>query len=130
MKFYHAILIFTFLVLLEMAMNPDIRDCKTFSGNFVLFLHHIISVFGYTGPFLFSVYKIHLLFLIFVFAGFFYFKRCWITIMHNYLCEIEDLQKFKNIHYHVSDFFNLDPLVYHNVLHSGLMLYDIYKIVF
>lgn len=129
LKFHQALAIFAFLVLLEIVLNPDIRECNTISGHIVLVFHHIISVFGYATPFLFAIYKIHLAFIIIVFAGFFYFKRCWITIMHNYLCEIEDLEKFKNIHYHVSNLFGWNPLVYHNLLHSCLLLYDVYKIM-
>ena len=92
----------------------------------VSFLHHFGSIYLLLSPFLFNNYLLHLLILIVVLSGWFYFKMCIITVWYNKLCGF----KFNRNFHDIFTIFNIHILknkYAHFYLILFLALYDIFN---
>ena len=66
-------------------------------GLLMSFLHHILSVFMLTGPFLFNQNVLTLVIWVGVWLGFQFVGKCITTIKYNEICGKEPSSKFKNV---------------------------------
>lgn len=66
-------------------------------GILISFLHHILSVFMLTSPFLFNVDKFALAVWVGVWLGYQFVGKCITTIKYNKICGKEPSSEFKNI---------------------------------
>ena len=66
-------------------------------GLFMSFLHHILSIFMLTGPFLFNENMLTLVVWVFVGLGYQFVGKCITTIKYNEICGKEPTSEFKNV---------------------------------
>ena len=88
--------IFFLIVFLSMLYEHSV-DPICPRGLLLSFLHHILSVFMLTGPFLFNQDMITLVIWGFVWLGYQFAGKCITTIKYNELCGKEPSSKFKNV---------------------------------
>jgi len=94
---------FVLLVIAQYIMDRSTSICKTYIGEVLLFIHHIMAVYIYFGPFFFNPFY-HLIFCIILLIHWLTYKACIVTKFTNYYCGVDinrpfhDYVKLLNIH--------------------------------
>ena len=94
------IVILFIVIIISFLLENIFYPCKKKNSliPFIIsFLHHIGSMYLLLSPFLFNNYLLHLLILIVVLCGWFYFKMCVVTIWYNKLCGFKFNRNFHDI---------------------------------
>ena len=89
------LLIFTVLLIVQYLMDRLTNTCATYKGEVLLFLHHIVAIYIYTGPFLFNPFY-HLIFCIFLLIHWYTYEACIITKWNNYYCGVNMNKPFRD----------------------------------
>ena len=87
---------FFLIVLLSMLYEHSV-DPICPKGILMSFLHHILSVFMLTGPFLFNQNVLTLVIWFFVWLGYQFVGKCITTIKYNEICGKKPSSDFKNV---------------------------------
>ena len=82
------LVIFNILVIVQYLMDRLTSTCATYTGEVLLFLHHIMSVYIYFGPFFFNPLY-HLLFCIILLIHWYTYESCIVTRWTNYYCDVD-----------------------------------------
>ena len=91
-------------------------------GLLMSFLHHILSVFMLTGPFLFNEDLLILSIWFFVWLGYRFVGKCITTIKYNEICKKDSQSEFKNI-------FSLEKFIFDaSYIQWIVLLFSLYKI--
>ena len=128
----YNILIFILLIYFDIILDPHILKCKTFLGRLLLMLHHIGGIYILFGSILFNKYILfHLISCIFIILTWFYFKRCFYSIVNNKLCGVDRDTPFTGTLNYVLNFFNIKHSNKHMFFEFVgylflISLYDIY----
>tara|TARA_Y100001970_G_scaffold215428_1_gene263573 strand:+ start:6588 stop:6992 length:405 start_codon:yes stop_codon:yes gene_type:complete len=100
--------IFILLAYLDIMLDSHIYKCKTFSGKLLLMLHHIGGIYVLFGTLLFKNQALfHLLSCIFIILTWFYFKRCFYSIVNNKICGVDKHTPFTGTFHHIKTYFNI-----------------------
>lgn len=102
---------FFLIVLLSMLYEHSV-DPICPKGILLSFLHHILSVFMLTGPFLFKQDMLTLVIWIGVWLGYQFVGKCISTIKYNEICGKEPSSEFKNIFAIERDLFGTEILTW------------------
>ena len=115
---YH---IFICIVIFQYLCDRLTNNCERMEGEVLLFIHHIISIYGFLGGILFNPFY-HLLAIISV-GIYRYFNEwnCPITILTHNLCKFKKTDLFRDFLYFINDKGNF---IYMFII----ILYDIYRI--
>ena len=119
--------LFSLLVLIEFILDPT-KKMKTPYCILVLFFHHIISIYAMFGSLIFGYHLIHFIFLIITCLLFLYYKRCFLTIYTNNICNISQKNTFQSFGNHISKTENQVILLTKSYV-LFILMYDLYHIV-
>ena len=134
MKYDIYIILFIFLLLLEISLDEHFYTCKNPLSTFLIISHHIISCIIFF-PFLHGMYKLHLFIITVIILYWVLINQCIITTWTNISCDLDykDAQ-FINFHYHLNTLFgigNADKEATKKTLIVILcisVIYDLYKL--
>ena len=82
------LLIFSILVIVQYLMDRFTSKCATYTGEVLLFIHHIMAVYIYFGPFFFNPFY-HLIFCIILLFHWYTYEACIVTRWTNYYCGVD-----------------------------------------
>lgn len=82
------LLIFSLLVIVQYLMDRFTSTCATYTGEVLLFFHHIMAVYIYFGPLFFNPFY-HLLFCVILLIHWHTYKACIVTKWTNYYCGVD-----------------------------------------
>ena len=118
MKIY----LFILLILVQYLLDRTTSSCTTYQGEILLFVHHIMAVYIYFGPFFFNPFY-HLIFCIILLIHWYTYKACILTKITNYYCGQDMNRPFR-------DYIRLSGIhKYHKNIHWMLIyiliIYDV-----
>ena len=87
------LLIFSILVIVQYLMDRFTSKCATYTGEVLLFFHHIMAVYIYFGPFFFNPFY-HLIFCIILLFHWYTYEACIVTRWTNYYCGVDIKRPF------------------------------------
>ena len=87
------LLIFSVLVIIQYLMDRLTSTCATYTGEVLLYLHHIMAIYIYFGPFFFNPFY-HLIFCIILLFHWYTYEACIVTRWTNYYCGVDIKRPF------------------------------------
>ena len=87
---------FGILVIAQYIMDRMTNTCTTYTGEVLLFFHHIVAAYIYFGPFFFNPFY-HLIFAVIVLIHWYTYKACILTVYTNRYCGVEESKPFRDI---------------------------------
>lgn len=125
---YYGLIIFIVLYCIELYLDDMFFSCESFRGKLVIFIHHIITVYGVFGSLLFGYYFIHIIFTIIIITGFILYEDCILNIYTNLLCNFEKDTPIKNYLYYVSKTLDVNKINVLFIFKIVIITYDAYMI--
>ena len=119
-------IIFSILVICQYIMDRSISTCKTYKGEFLLFIHHIYAIYLYAGVFFFDPF-IHLMVAIFTLFHWYTYKKCILTEYTNIYCGV-DINRPFNDFIRMLKIYKLNKYI-HWILLFILICYDLCLII-
>ena len=116
------IYIFVLLFLVQYIMDRSTSNCITYDGEILLFIHHIMAVYIYFGPFFFNPFY-HLIFCIILLIHWYTYKACILTKITNYYCGQDMNRPFRD-YVRLSGFHKYHKNI-HWIMIYILIIYDV-----
>jgi hypothetical protein len=104
MEFTIRVLIFSFLVILELIMDKSYETIDTTSGKILNILHHIFAIFLFF-PFIIKAPRIHILVMTLTIISWVLLKGCVFTMVTDKFNISIQKVKFQNFRYHLRKWF-------------------------
>lgn len=119
------LLIFFFLVCLQIGLDNNMKKCKNIKGRLLLAIHHILQIYSLFGSVVFGYHKLHIISLLVALLVHYVSGRCFITNLHDKLCQVKEsrLDTFLN---HILRVLRIEynPFIYYGLL-IAVLIYDI-----
>jgi hypothetical protein len=128
------IIIFIYLVLIEIIVDDSFEMIDTYIGKTLNILHHVFAVFLFF-PFIIVMPRLHLIIVLFTCISWIVTKGCVFTELTNIFYKNNKPVKFQNFRYHLYKYFNknvnknkknTDNIIL--FLLGSVLLFDIYNI--
>jgi len=113
---------FVLLVLAQYIMDRSTSICKTYTGEILLFFHHIMAVYIYFGPFFFNPLY-HLIFCVIILIHWYMNKSCILTKLTNYYCGVDINRPFHD-YVRLIEIWRINRYIHWIILYL-LIIYDI-----
>ena len=125
--FFKVAFIFILIACDLIFYEKNIFICKDKIGIFLIIAHRILSFLLVVTPFLFGVYRYHLLFVFFMVLLWIYNGKCIITKWHNDLCGIKE-DHDNSFVTKTMNYLGIDLFYIPFILLTPPIIYDLYMI--
>ena len=116
------LLIFSLLVIVQYLMDRFTSTCATYTGEVLLFFHHIMAVYIYFGPLFFNPFY-HLLFCVILLIHWHTYKACIVTKWTNYYCGVDMNRPFHD-YVRLLKLYKIYPYIHWHMIYV-LIIYDV-----
>ena len=119
------LLIFTTILIISILDDKNFKKCKNFYGILFFIIHHLLNIYQWFGSFLFGYHLYHFLFLLISTLLFIYNAGCFLSKIHNRMCNLDDNLYFSNFINKIFGDKNAKNI--HLIIIFILLIYDFYN---